>query len=222
MANTLQDYTFLFNRKGALYPIDYDDNDNPTKTKFASVSLVSICCKYIINNRSLFEYMLDDDDSGPSSATATTHIPREIFTSLLKATLDVDGLCGGSGSCMLKTRDDVIDELINKWPFKRLVVSSYVQKPSISLLYNDIDMYKYTRIGIKYTADIIHSFIESLRKHRTKLRYLDLTDLPIAEVTMSATLVLEDFVFKVYCTLNLDIDQVHSHAQPSCTERVST
>jgi hypothetical protein len=181
MANTLQDYTFLFNRKGALYPIDYDDNgDSTSKCKLTSLNLVGICCKYIINNRSLFKYMLNDDDSSGQTTSGAT-IPREIFTSLLRATLEIDGGGGGVVGTM-KPRDDIIDELINKWPFRRLVVSSYVQKPSISLLYNDIDMYKYTRIGIKYTADIIHSFIESLRKHRTKLRYLDLTNLPIAEV----------------------------------------
>ena len=36
--------------------------------------------------------------------------------------------------------------------------------------------------GVKYSADIVHSFIDALRNRRTKLRYLDITGLPIAEI----------------------------------------
>ena len=39
-----------------------------------------------------------------------------------------------------------------------------------------------TRLGVKYSADIVHSFIDALRNRRTKLRYLDITGLPIAEI----------------------------------------
>lgn len=53
---------------------------------------------------------------------------------------------------------------------------------SLLLLYNDIEMCQRTRLGVKYSADIVHSFIEALRKRRTKLRYLDLTGFPIAEI----------------------------------------
>jgi hypothetical protein len=35
---------------------------------------------------------------------------------------------------------------------------------------------------VKYSADIVHSFIDALRNRRTKLRYLDITGLPIAEI----------------------------------------
>ena len=35
---------------------------------------------------------------------------------------------------------------------------------------------------MKYSADIVHSFIDALRNRRTKLRYLDITGLPIAEI----------------------------------------
>lgn len=38
------------------------------------------------------------------------------------------------------------------------------------------------REGVKYSADIVHSFIDALRNRRTKLRYLDITGLPIAEI----------------------------------------
>ncbi len=39
-----------------------------------------------------------------------------------------------------------------------------------------------TRLGVKYSADIVHSFIDALRNRRTRLRYLDITGLPIAEI----------------------------------------
>lgn len=49
-------------------------------------------------------------------------------------------------------------------------------------MYNDTEMGLRTRLGVKYSADIVHSFIDALRNRRTKLRYLDITGLPIAEI----------------------------------------
>jgi hypothetical protein len=74
--------------------------------------------------------------------------------------------------------------LINKWPFKSLVVSRFLSNMFTSLLimYNDTEMGLRTRLGVKYSADIVHSFIDALRNRRTKLRYLDITGLPIAEI----------------------------------------
>lgn len=53
---------------------------------------------------------------------------------------------------------------------------------SIVTLYSDTEMGQRTRLGVKYSADIVHSFIDALRNRRTKLRYLDITGLPIAEI----------------------------------------
>jgi hypothetical protein len=53
---------------------------------------------------------------------------------------------------------------------------------SIINFYSDIEMSQRTRLGVKYSADIVHSYIDALRKRRTKLRYLDITSLPIAEI----------------------------------------
>lgn len=53
---------------------------------------------------------------------------------------------------------------------------------SLVAFYSDAEMAQRTRLGIKYSADIVHSFIEALRQRRTKLRQLDLTGLPIAEI----------------------------------------
>lgn len=53
---------------------------------------------------------------------------------------------------------------------------------SMVTLYSDTEMGQRTRLGVKYSADIVHSFIDALRNRRTKLRYLDITGLPIAEI----------------------------------------
>jgi len=53
---------------------------------------------------------------------------------------------------------------------------------SLLNMYSDTEMSLRTRLGVKYSADIVHSFIDALRNRRTKLRYLDITGLPIAEI----------------------------------------
>ncbi len=53
---------------------------------------------------------------------------------------------------------------------------------SIVTLYSDAEMAQRTRLGVKYSADIVHSFIDALRNRHTKLRFLDITSLPIAEI----------------------------------------
>lgn len=53
---------------------------------------------------------------------------------------------------------------------------------SLVISYSDAEMGQRTRLGVKYSADIVHSFIDALRNRRTKLRYLDMSGLPIAEI----------------------------------------
>ena len=53
---------------------------------------------------------------------------------------------------------------------------------SLQLLHNELEICQRTRLGVKYSADIVHSFIEALRRKQTKLRHLDLTGFPIAEI----------------------------------------
>ncbi len=169
----MADFTFLFNRKGAIYPLDLASSTqeqlNKASTKVRSLdnwpfnnvldtSLVHLCAKVIVNNHSLVE-------------TATDVIPDELFVPLFKAAL-------------YPVRDAAIDTLINKWPFKSLIVSHFLNNMFTSLLimYNEGEMGLRTRLGVKYSADIVHSFIDALRNRRTKLRYLDITGLPIAEI----------------------------------------
>lgn len=53
---------------------------------------------------------------------------------------------------------------------------------SLVVLYSDLEMGHRTRLGVKYSADVVHSFIDALRNRKTKLRYLDVTGLPVAEI----------------------------------------
>lgn len=169
----MADFTFLFNRKGAIYPLDLASSTQeqlstiPSKIRsldnwpFNNVldsSLVHMCAKVIVNNQNLIDQ-------------ATETVPDELFVPLFKAAL-------------YPVRDSAIDVLINKWPFKSLVVSHFLNNMFTSLLimYNEGEMGLRTRLGVKYSADIVHSFIDALRNRRTKLRYLDITGLPIAEI----------------------------------------
>lgn len=112
----------------------------------------------IVNNQHLIE-------------NVTEQVPDELYLPLFKASL-------------YPVKDIAIDVLINKWPFKSLIVSRFLSNmfTSLSIMYNDTEMGLRTRLGVKYSADIVHSFIDALRNRRTKLRYLDITGLPIAEI----------------------------------------
>ncbi|RMZ96565.1 leucine-rich repeat-containing 14-like, partial [Brachionus plicatilis] len=74
--------------------------------------------------------------------------------------------------------------IINKWPYKSLKMSNYLSNmfSSLVVLYSDMEMGHRTRLGVKYSADVVHSFIDALRNRKTKLRYLDVTGLPVAEI----------------------------------------
>lgn len=122
-------------------------------------TLVHLCCKVIVNMPTKQIDKIADI------------VPAELFLPLFKASL-------------YPVKDNVIDILINKWPYKSLVVSNFISNmfSSILILYSDSEIGQRTRLGVKYSADIVHSFIDALRNRRTKLRYLDITGLPIAEI----------------------------------------
>lgn len=155
----MTDLAFLFNRKGALYPVDYTSTSTDWPSERKSVpTLIHLSAKAIVSDSTLTEKVSDV-------------VPPELFIPLFKASL-------------YPVRDAAIDILINKWPFRSLVLSNYAKKmfSSIVLLYNELELCQRTRLGVKYSADIVHGFIEALRKRQTKLRQLDLTGFPIAEL----------------------------------------
>ena len=74
--------------------------------------------------------------------------------------------------------------LISKWPFERLTVAPFVgdMLTSIHLIADRVEMARRVRLGIKYSACIVQSHLDSLYNGETKLRLLDLTGLPIPEI----------------------------------------
>lgn len=165
----MADFTFLFNRKGALYPLDLtgssttaanqnvniDTNINANKQHLKSINewpynslldstLVHLCAKVIVN---MPAKQIDK---------ITDQIPAELFIPLFKASL-------------YPVKDQAIDVLqtfyfkyfkifkissysrvlINKWPFKSLIVSKFLSNmfSSILILYSDAEMAQRTRLG---------------------------------------------------------------------------
>jgi hypothetical protein len=152
----MADFSFLFNRKGALYPLDLANCLSATSNtrlnewpfnNLLDTTLVHLCCKVVVN---MPHKQIDK---------ITDIIPAELFLPLFKASL-------------YPVKDNVIDMLINKWPFKSLIVSKFISNmfSSILILYNDSEIGQRTRLGVKYSADIVHSFIDALRNRRTRLR----------------------------------------------------
>ncbi|CAF0725495.1 unnamed protein product [Brachionus calyciflorus] len=166
----MADFTFLFNRKGALYPLDFKTETTQSKLKnrfkndwplnnLLDSTLVHLCSKVLVNlPAKQLDRILDI-------------IPAELFVPLFKASL-------------YPVRDNALDIIINKWPYKSLKMSKFLSNmfSSLVVLYSDAEMGHRTRLGVKYSADVVHSFIDALRNRKTKLRYLDVTGLPIAEI----------------------------------------
>ena len=195
----MADFTFLFNRKGALYPLDLHSPASAIVTcasphlirkkltewpfnGLLDTTLVNLCCKTIVNFPTKYLDKIADE------------VPAELFIPLLKASL-------------YPVKDSAIDVLINKWPYKSLVVSKFISNmfTSLVILYSDTEMGQRTRLGVKYSADIVHSFIDALRNRRTKLRYLDITGLPIAEIIIKYVATHCRLAQKVYTFLLFDV-----------------
>lgn len=82
----MADFTFLFNRKGALYPVDFKEEKNQTKFKnrpkndwplsnLVDTTLVNLCSKVLVN---LPAKEID---------RILNIIPAELYISLFKASL---------------------------------------------------------------------------------------------------------------------------------------
>ena len=76
----MTDFTFLFNRKGALYPIDYNSINNSSLSNEwpyynnKNTTLVHLCCKVIVSDAILTHKIIGV-------------VPNELFIPLFKAAL---------------------------------------------------------------------------------------------------------------------------------------
>ena len=154
----MADFTFLFNRKGALYPLDLYSPNSAVVTSASphlmskklsewpfngllDASLVNLCCKTIVNFPVAHLDKIADE------------IPAELFVPLFKAAL-------------YPVKDCAIDILINKWPYKSLIVSKFISNmfTSMVILYSDTEMGQRTRLGkIRFVFFLIQRFLSSLR-----------------------------------------------------------
>jgi hypothetical protein len=70
----MTDFTFLFNRKGALYPIDYENLNEWPHNNNHNPTLVQLCCKVIVSDAILTHKIVG-------------LVPNELFMPLFKAAL---------------------------------------------------------------------------------------------------------------------------------------
>ena len=162
------DFSYLFFRNGASFPIDYDeDEDHPTETIESSVpKLTDLCASVIVQNDSLTEY-------------ACEIIPKELFYCLFRAALNC-------------TQDDTcINILISRWPYRLFRLENFVKKKltSLKMLLCEKTALQRTKQAIKYSVIIIPRFIDSIRqqineKKLSNLRILDVTNFPVVELIL--------------------------------------
>ena len=86
------------------------------------------------------------------------------------------------------------------------------------------NIFKFIQLGVKYSADIVHSFIDALRSRRTKLRYLDITGLPIAEIIIKYVAThcrLAQKEFQRNCLIDEYLQNVHD-LENLCEKSIAT
>jgi hypothetical protein len=162
------DFSYLFFRNGASFPIDYnEDEDNNSQNKESQISkLTDLCCSLIVQNEYLTEYACDI-------------IPKELFSSLFSAALN-------------HTQDDTcINILITRWPYRLFRLENFVKKKltSLKMLLCEKTALQRTKQAIKYSVIIIPRFIDSIRqqineKKLSNLRILDVTNFPVVELIL--------------------------------------
>jgi len=162
------DFSYLFFRNGASFPINYhDDEDHPLQRNESPVpKLTDLCSSVIVQNDYLTEY-------------ACEIIPKELFYSLFRAALNC-------------TQDDTcINILITRWPYRLFRLENFVKKKltSLKMLLCEKTALQRTKQAIKYSVIIIPRFIDSIRqqineKKLSNLRILDVTNFPVVELIL--------------------------------------
>lgn len=161
------DMSFLYTYKSALYRVALDDvTHDPCTLHYSPLnvmrSLSELCGLRIVRDAGLLK-------------TAQQTIPVELFETLMKAAL-------------LLGNDAAIEQLVSSWPWKILALRNFVLPIfcSINPLFCEIDLCEQMRRGVKHTTCLAHILMESLkRRDATKLRCLDLTGYPAAEVIVN-------------------------------------
>ena len=162
------DFSYLFFRNGASFPINYQEQqDTHLNTRSHVSKLTDLCCSIIVRNEYLIEQACDS-------------VPKELFNHLFRAALHY-------------TQDDTcINTLISRWPYRILRLEDFVDEKltSLKMLLCEKTALQRTKQAIKYSVIIIPRFIDSIRQQQqqmtgkklSNLRILDITNFPVVEL----------------------------------------
>lgn len=162
------DFSYLFFRNGASFPIDYHDDEILSHQQRSRVkNLTDLCCSIIVRNESLTKQVCDI-------------IPKDLFHQLFRAALQY-------------TQDDTcINILISRWPDRIFRLENFVEEKltSLKMLLCEKTALQRTKQAIKYSVIIIPRFIDSIRQQQqqctekkySNLRVLDVTNFPVVEL----------------------------------------
>ncbi|XP_033736693.1 LOW QUALITY PROTEIN: leucine-rich repeat-containing protein 14-like [Pecten maximus] len=148
--------------QGAVYPLDLHADPNHGQFRKTHIkSLVNLCAEYIVRDASF-------------TREAVQHIPYHLSVALMQAAL-------------LDNRDRSMETLISHWPLNSLTLKKLAPSlfTSVVPLYNSTYLTDIVRQSLRYTTCLSHTFLECLKKRTpTKLKYLDMTGFPTAEVIL--------------------------------------
>lgn len=145
--------------RGALYPLNLElcrsssQNNQPVK------SLLQIAADCIVQDST-------------STLMAINVLPQELCMILMQQALEGN-------------RDRAVDVLLTKWPLQTLSLKKFAPDifTSIGMLHDHAELTRVAKQGLRYTTCIAHNFLETLKKKcKTKLKYVDMTGYPTAEV----------------------------------------
>ncbi|KAI8796624.1 uncharacterized protein LOC106065595 [Biomphalaria glabrata] len=147
--------------KGAVYPLDLEGPPYCKHIRTTAPSLLEACCAYIVKDASL-------------TRTAIDNVPPILCIHMMEAALRGN-------------HERSIQALMSQWRLRSLVLAKLVPNVFSSLLplYEPLYQSDLVRHGLRYTTSLAHTFLECLRQESpTKLRHLDLTGFPTAEVIL--------------------------------------
>ncbi|OWF47983.1 leucine-rich repeat-containing protein 14-like [Mizuhopecten yessoensis] len=148
--------------QGAVYPLDLHAEPNHGQYRKTPIkSLVNLCAEYIVRDATV-------------TKEAVQHVPHHLSVALMQAAL-------------LDNRDRSMETLISHWPLNSLTLKKLAPTlfTSVVPLYNSTYLSDIVRQSLRYTTCLSHTFLECLKKRTpTKLKYLDMTGFPTAEVIL--------------------------------------
>ncbi|RUS83701.1 hypothetical protein EGW08_008549 [Elysia chlorotica] len=147
--------------KGAVYPLDLDAPPHLKNKRTQVPTLMEACCAFIAKDASLTRQTIEN-------------VPPILCIHLMEAALRGN-------------HDRSVQALMSQWRLPALVLSKLV--PSVFSshlpLYDSSYQSDLVRQGLRYTTSLAHTFLECLRQESpTKIRRLDLTGFPTAEVIL--------------------------------------